>query len=165
MPIGSKVPEKILARLRRDYGMEEDKKGSQAQCIRLRIGNQGFTLVVACITALCMTFTLFFAYNSSLKQPYLSLFVSKTPERSILILNLASQLTVFALAEMMASVLDATRWTLACSTSGIPALTFVALSRATSFFGALYLSMGGSGVPGRNSLRMWGAQRYILLLD
>lgn len=120
------------------------------------------TLSVACITSLCMAFTIFFAYNSSLEQPYSSLFISKKPERSILILNVASQLTVFGLAELTISVLEAVRWTFASSTSGISGLTFIALSRATNFVGALYLWMGIRRTPSKLRLdghKIWTGQR------
>src|ERR1700736_1707805 len=126
------------------------------------IRNQGFTVALAVITALCMAFTIFFAYNSSVEQPYLSSFITKNPARTILILNLASHLTLFGLAELTSSVLEVTRWALACSTTGTTALTFITLSRATSFMGALYLSLVNSGVRGRfyrNLHQIWGAQR------
>jgi hypothetical protein len=128
----------------------------------LHIHKQGVTLGLAVITALCMSFTIFFAYNSSLEQPYLSSLITQTPERSILILNLASHLTLFALGELTSSVLEATRWALACSATGTTALTFITLSRATSFIGALYLSLVRSGSPEavkRHAHQIWGGQR------
>ena len=135
---------------------------SQRQVTPIRIRNQGVTIVMAFITAILMSFTIFFAYNSSLENPMLSLFVSKNPERSIVILNLASHLTLCALAELTSSVFDAIRWALASQGSGTTALTFITLSRATSFLGSIYLSMGRSQVPDnspRNDHRVWGAQR------
>jgi hypothetical protein len=129
-----------------------------------QLGNQLVTLLMACITALCMVFTIFYAYNNSRAQPYLSWFVSKRPEQSILILNVASHLTLFTLAELTVTVIDAARWSLACGASGTPALTWLTMSRATSFIGALYLSIGSGGAPGRlerNNHRIWGAQRYL----
>ena len=141
---------------------ENEKDTSQARYSSMRIRNQGVALVVAFITAILLAFTIFFSYNSSLQQPYLSLFVSKKPERSILILNVASQVTLFALAELTSSVFDSIRWALACHGTGTTALTFITLSRATSFIGSLYLSMGKNRVPGsfpRNDHRVWGIQR------
>jgi hypothetical protein len=128
-------------------------------CINFR--NQLMTFVVAILTAIFMTFTIFFAYNSSLENPVSTSFVSKTPETSILILNLALQLTLFALAELTSSVLEATRWSLACRATGTTALTFITLSRATGLLGTAYLTAGKSRVQGRNGHRIWGAQRYI----
>lgn len=139
--------------------MEEDEK--RFPRTRQRFRDRTCTFLVACITAICMAFTIFFAYNSSLQQPYLSLFVSKTPQRSILILNIASHVTAYALAELTSAVLDTVRWSLACESSGTTALAFVTLSRATNFLGVLYLSLSRSQVPGRSSHRLWGVQRYI----
>jgi hypothetical protein len=144
---------------------EKETEQSHTQTTPIRIRNQGVTLIIAIITAMLMSFTIFFAYNSSLQNPLLSLFVSKRPERSILILNVASQLTLFALAELTSSVFDAIRWALACHGSGTTALTFITLSRATSFIGSIYLSLGRSDVIGnshRNDHRVWGTQRYIV---
>ena len=146
------------------FRMEDVEKGlynSREECGCVNFRNQLTTFVVAILTALCMTFTIFFAANSSLENPILTSFVSKTPETSILILNLASQITLFALAELTSSVLEATRWALACRASGTTALTFITLSRATGLFGTAYLAAGKSGVPGRNGHRIWGCQRYL----
>src|SRR5579871_1904044 len=101
------------------------------------------TWVVLCTTTVCLAFTVFFAFNSSVEQPFSSLFVTKNPERNILILNASSQITIFLLAELTASVLEVMRWALACRESGTSAITFVGLSRATSFFGALFLLAKG----------------------
>jgi hypothetical protein len=83
--------------------------------------------------------------------------IAKSPQRSIIIFNIASQLTMFSLAELTYSVFDATRWTLGCSTSGVSALAFLALSRTTSLIGVLYLTVGGTN----GQHRIWGGQRYI----
>jgi hypothetical protein len=107
-----------------------------------------------------MTFTIFFAYNNSLENPRVPALIAETPQRSILILNLASQLTLFSLAELTYAVLDATRWALACSTTGISALTFLTLSRTTSLIGAMYLAVGGKS---GHAHRLWGGQRYDAL--
>jgi hypothetical protein len=118
--------------------------------------------LIAILTAICMSSTIFFAYNSSLEEPHLAPLVAKNPARTILILNVMSQVTLFALAELTTLVMDATRWALACSNTGISALTFLTLSQATSLLGVLYLSVGNGRVGGkfrRNEHRIWGAQR------
>ena len=120
------------------------------------------TLTMACITSLFLAFTIFFAYNSSVEQPYWSLFVTQRPERSILILNIASQVTVFCLAELTISVLEAIRWAFASSVSGISGLTFIALSRATNIVGTMYLWAGLGPTPGRirrDGHKIWAGQR------
>ena len=143
-----------------------DEKGTdlepQRRITPIRIRNQGVTIVIAIITTILMSFTIFFSYNSSLANPMLPLFLSKNPQRSILILNVACHLTLCALAELTSSVFDAIRWALACQGSGTTALTFITLSRATSFLSSLYLSLGRSDVPNNsphNDHRVWGAQR------
>jgi hypothetical protein len=145
-----------------DFNLQMDEKPhpqSHRGCISLR--NQFVTVILAVLTAMTMTFTIFFAYNSSLKRPFLPSFVPKTPERSILILNLTLNITLFTLGELTSSVLEATRWALACGASGTTALTFLILSRATSFLGTIYLSIGRSRVAGRNGHQVWGLQRYL----
>jgi hypothetical protein len=143
--------------------LDNEKPFVQTSSTGERIRQRSSTLLVALATALLLSFTIFFAYNSSLQQPYLSLFVSKHPSRSVLILNIASHLTLFCLADLMATVLESVRWTLACHGTGTPALTFLTLSRATGFVGSLFLSFGKSKVRGAfptNDHRVWGLQRY-----
>jgi hypothetical protein len=124
------------------------------------------TIMMALATTFLMSFTIFFAYNSSLQKPMLSLFVSKSPERSILILNIASQISLFALAEMECLIYDAVRWVLASHRSGTPGLTFITLGRATGLLGSIYLSFSRSRVSGKaqvyNDHRLWGVQRSLL---
>jgi len=127
-----------------------------------RIRSRIIVCGIAFITAICLTATIFFAYNCSLEQPRLPALVAKSPERTILILNVLSQVTLFFLADLTSLVLDATRWALACSTTGTSALTFFILSQATSFLGVLYMSFGSaSGRFGRHNHRLWGVQRYL----
>lgn len=130
-----------------------------------RLRSRVIIFIVAFLTALSLIATNFFAYNSSLPQPTLPSLLPKTPSRTILILNVLSQITFFFLAEFTSQVLDATRWALACSHTGTSALTFLILSQATSVMGALYLSFGnnkmGRGRFERQKHRLWGGQRYL----
>lgn len=126
---------------------------------------QRFTLLLAVLTAICMSFTAFFAYNSSLEHPISSKLIFENPERSILVLNIASQVTIFCLAELTSSVLEAIRWAFACTSSGVAAYTFLALSRATSSIGVLCLILGKGANPRkvqRDGHMLWGGQRYVL---
>ena len=128
------------------------------------VRQQTFTLIIACGTALCMAFTIFFAYNSSMERPVSIAFIFQNPERSILALNVLSQVTIFFLSELTTSVLEATRWAFACSASGASAFTFLSLSRATSLVGVLCLLMGSGPTPykfERDGHRVWGGQRYF----
>lgn len=127
------------------------------------IRQQSFTLIVACVTAACLAFTVFFAYNSSMEHPVSTTLIFQNPERSILALNVLSQITIFCLAELTTSVLEATRWAFACGASGASALTFLSLSRATSLIGVLCLLMGNGSTPykvEKDGHRLWGGQRY-----
>jgi hypothetical protein len=140
-----------------------EKPFSKSNGMAIRFRNKFITFMITITTAVCMTFTIFFAYNSSLEHPHMASLVAKTPGRTILILNLLSQITLFFLAELTALVMDATRWALASSTSGTSSSTFLALSQATSLLGTLYLSFGTSKIGGgfeRNGHRVWGVQRY-----
>ena len=131
-----------------------------------RIRLRGSTITVTLATALLFAFTIFFSYNSSLEQPYLAIFVSQNPSRSILILNIASNLTLFFLANLTTTILESIRWTLACHGTGTPALTFLTLSTATGVLGSVFLSFGKNRVPGSfpvNDHRVWGIQRYFHL--
>jgi hypothetical protein len=144
------------------YRIDEKEAETSHASTPVRIRRQSLTIIIAFVTASLMCFTIFFAYNSSLANPMLSLFVSKSPERSILILNVASHLTLFALAELISSVCDTVRWVLASHGSGTTALTFLTLSRATGFIGSLYLSLGGCHISGADfTHRVWGVQRYL----
>jgi hypothetical protein len=125
------------------------------------------TLLVACLSGICIFFTVFFAFNCSLDRPLSQKFTFQKPERSILVLNILSQLSMFLLAELTIGVFDMIRWAQASSESGLPALTFIILSSATSITGVLYLLL--ASVPGisklsdaaNKGLRVWGSQRYI----
>lgn len=128
------------------------------------IWNQAFTFGLAFLTTAVMAFTIFFAYNCSLEHPIAPALIFSQPSTSILVLNIASQLTIFCLSEMTIWVFEALRWAFASSLSGIPAYTFLALSRATSTVGVLYLMIGRPNERGvrKDGHRLWGGQRYFL---
>jgi hypothetical protein len=121
---------------------------------------QRYTLILATLTAGCMAFTIFFAYNSSLELPISSKLIFNRPEKSILVLNIASQITIFCLAELTICVLDAVRWAFASSVTGASAYTFLALSRATNVIGVICLLLRRDDQKiGRDGHRIWGGQR------
>jgi hypothetical protein len=123
---------------------------------------QRYTILISIATAASMSFTIFFAYNSSLELPVAPDLIFERPERTILVLNVASQITIFLLAELISATLEAARWAFACSASGASAYTFLALSRATNLVGVLCL-LGGHGPQPkkfeRDGHRLWGSQR------
>lgn len=120
---------------------------------------QRYAILIACITVACISFTTFFAYNGSLDHPLVPSLVFEPPERSILALNVASQLSIFLLAELTAAVFELVRWAFACSSFGISAFTFLTLSRATNAVGALYLLMKGGKGKFTITHRVWAFQR------
>lgn len=130
---------------------------------------QRFTILSSILMATSMSFTVFFTYNSSLEHPVSSKLIFENPERSILVLNIASQVTIFYLAELTSSILEASRWAFACTSSGVAAFTFLALSGATSAVGVLCLILGRGANPGtiqRDGYMLWGGQRCVpKLLD
>jgi len=139
----------------------QDRSNSEQVDFNSPIWNQAFTFGIAFVTTAMMAFTIFFAYNGSMDHPVAPLLIFKEPSTSILVLNVLSQLTIFFLSEMTIWVFEGLRWSFASSLTGIPAYTFLALSRATSAVGVLFLlfSKNERGVK-RDGHRLWGGQRY-----
>jgi len=128
---------------------------------------RSFSVFLAFLSTLCLSITVFFAYNCSLPQPVSSKLMFKTPGNSVLVLNVLSQVTMFCLAELALCVLGVLRWAFAIRPFGTSAYTFLALSRATNLFGVFYLILGKGPKPGRfqkDGHRVWGVQRYDLLI-
>ena len=124
---------------------------------------QGCTVLLAVVSVICMTLTVLLAYNSSLEQPFMSNLHFHKPQRTVLVLNIATQVTIFSLSELTFSILDSIRWAFACSKTGVSAVTFLSLSRATNIAGVIYLILGAGAAPirfRRDGHRVWGLQRY-----
>lgn len=130
-------------------------------------GRYFFVLLLAILTIMSLSFTIFFAYNCSLEQPIFPKLLFQSPSRSIFVLNVASQLTIFCLAELTMSVLEDLRWSFASSASGTSAYTFLALSRATNIVGVIFLIMrkGKRRMFRRDGHRLWGCQRFLRKLS
>jgi hypothetical protein len=115
-----------------------------------------------CATLVWVTFTVFFAYNATLGVPLFANLVF-APSSTITVLNVLSHVTVVLLQLVTSDVFEAVRWTLASSQKGISSFTFLALSRATSSMGVLYLighsSPDNSGHRVLTGHRFWGAKR------
>jgi hypothetical protein len=118
--------------------------------------------VTICATLLWLTFTVFFAYNATLGVPLFASLVF-APSKTITVLNILSHVTVVLLQLVTSDVFEAVRWALASSQKGISSFAFLALSRATSSMGVLYLI--GHSSPDNSSdrvitgHRLWGAKR------
>ena len=128
------------------------------------VRQQWFTIILAYTTATCVLFTLFFAYNSCLDYPVWRGLIFARPERTVWMLNILSQVSIFLLAELTSSIFDITRWALASRDTGIPAYTFLVLSRATSIIGVVSLLLARTVSTPRYQFdghRFWGIQRYV----
>src|SRR5271156_1852292 len=121
-----------------------------------RIWNQAFTFGLTAMTTVMMALTIIFAYNSSVEHPLTQKLIFTNPSTNILVLNILSQLAIFCLSELTIWVFAAVRWSFASSLSGIPAYTFLALSRATNSIGVLALLLGRNehGLK-QDSHRLW----------
>ena len=130
--------------------------------LRSAVQKQQYTLLTAFLTAVCMSFTIFFGYNSSLETPLSMTLIFSKPETNIFVLNVLSQVTILLLAELTSAVLNTVRWALASSPNGSSAYTFLALSRATNIAGVLGLVFGHRGnlKIEKDGYRLWGGQRY-----
>lgn len=118
----------------------------------------GFTV---CAT-LWIIFTIFFAYNSTLSNPFSTSLIPSKPNNTIAALAVLSHVTVFLLQMITSSVFEAVRWAYASSRGGISAFAFVALSRATGIHGVADLVIHDSKTNEgfTKGHRFWGSQRF-----
>jgi len=121
-----------------------------------------WTWLIASFTASWIAFTIYFAYNCSLDQPRTTVLLFSKPQNTILMLNVLSHGAVLLLEALTSSALETVRCALACSKNGIPAYSFLGLSRANGILGVLNLLLeGGKGsLVKRDGHRFWGIQRY-----
>jgi hypothetical protein len=123
--------------------------------------------VMISATLLWLTFTVFFAYNATLGIPLFDKLVF-APTTTITVLNILSHVTVVLLQFVTSDVFEAVRWALASSQKGISSFAFLALSRATSPMGVLYLIQHNSPDNSDNRVitghRFWSAKRYSTFL-
>lgn len=117
-------------------------------------------LLMAFATAL-LGFTIFFAWNSTLADPFVQSLLPASPTHTITALNILSHVTVFVLQVLVSNVFEALRWAFASSEQGISAFGFMSMSRATNLLGVLYLLPFNSGsTEFWTGHRLWGLQRY-----
>ena len=104
-------------------------------------------------TSMWISATICFAFLSSSHSPRS---VFSKPEKTILALNIASNLSALLLGTLVHVASDTLRWSFAASSSGVGARTFLSLSKATSLYGVVILLSSRAGL----SHRIWGFQRY-----
>ena len=127
------------------------------QCARQLLS----TWIQALLSGLLMTFTIIFAFNCSLPKPFAVWLLPSRSEDTLLILNACSHGTVLLLAALTSGAFETVRWALASSKRGIPAGSFLGLSRATGLLGVLSLFVGGDrrGYLKVDGQQFWGTQR------
>jgi hypothetical protein len=153
------APEKAMATRTRRISRPSSDSQSTFQ-------KQRYTLIVLFAAFLCLFFTIFFVYNSSIQHPFSTKMILAQPERSILVLNILSQITILLLGWLTCAALEAVRWARACSPTGTSTYTFLVLSSATSIFGVLRLLVSKEDRQEfrRGGHRVWGCQRYFSVL-
>lgn len=96
--------------------------------------------------------TIAFAFLSSSAKP---ITIFSKPERTILVLNLSSTLSVFLLGEMFTISCNNVRWILAARESGFGMASFLALGNSTGLLGVFSLLHSSQDV----GHRIWCLQR------
>jgi hypothetical protein len=119
--------------------------------------------VTALASSLWIAFTTLFAFNCSLPAPFAAPLLPSRAEESLLILNILSHGTLLLLGALTSQAFEAVRWALASSRNGIPAGSFLGLSRATGLLGviSLLVSSKGRGLLKLDGQHFWGMQRYF----
>ena len=114
-------------------------------------------------TSAWLGFTIFFAWNSTLVDPFMQSMLPSMPSHTITALNILSHVTVFLLQIFTSIVFEALRWAFACREHGISSFSFMVMSRAIAPLGVMYLLFfdcaAGSFWTGH---RLWGFQRYSI---
>lgn len=136
---------------------------------KLAVLNNWSSIALLCLCTSSMLFTILFASNCSAEEPSVPYMVFDRPQRNVLVLTIGVQFTIFLLAELVITVLEAIRWALASSTNGVPTSTFITLSRATGFAGILLIWAKAStqyrSAGYFRSHRLWGSKRSSIHAD
>lgn len=120
-----------------------------------------WTWILSLIAAAWVIFTICFAYNCTLLNPFSTSLLFSKPENTLLMLNILSHGTIILLKDLASSAFEAVRWAFASSKKGVSASNFIGMSRATNALGVLGLvfSRYGSYGLGKDGYRLWGLQR------
>jgi hypothetical protein len=122
------------------------------------------TWVLVAFSCTWVIFTIIFAYNCTLDHPLVESLVLATPTRTILVLSILSQFTIFLVGELMTAAFEALRWALACSQNGLSAFSFFILGRATGLLGVLDLLFRRDRIEHdglKQTHLLWGGQRLF----
>jgi hypothetical protein len=117
--------------------------------------------ILAGFSAIWIGFTIVFTFNCSSQTPFAFWLLPASSENTLLVLNILAHGTVLLLGALASQVFETVHWGLASSENGIPADSFLALSRATGFLGVLDLLKGGDpmGFIKPDGQQFWGIQR------
>jgi hypothetical protein len=120
--------------------------------------------ITALVSALWLAFATIFAFNCSLPKPFFQRLLPTRSEDSLLILNIFSHGTILLLGQLTSQAFESIRWSLASSPKGVPAASFLGLSRATNLLGVVSVLISGrGGFLTFDGHRFWGIQRYSFL--
>ena len=149
---------------RKSHSHEVQNK-EQARPLETLLRNQPLIFIKVLLACASVSFTVFFAYNSSLEIPVTERLIWTKPQNTILTINILSQVTLVLLSDLIMNSFECIRWAMICSKSGIPILTFLSLSSSTSLVGVLKIIFEGFRtrcgckiIPA--SPRVWGYQRW-----
>lgn len=126
------------------------------------------TISVYFAAAISVTsFSIYYAWNASLRLNPSQRFLFGDPDNTILAINLLSYLSTILVNSLTNLAFDQLRWTL-CYSQGLTFLNFLSLSPATGIVGLVHLIFSPVPRPSRNidsfRHRIWSLERLVLML-
>jgi hypothetical protein len=124
-----------------------------------------WTMMLLATSISVTAFTVYYSWNASFPLSPVPKFLWLQPDVTVFTVNLLSYLTTITVKALLDATCDHIRWSYSCHEKGMPFLSFIALSSATSFWGLTHLVF--SPVPRIRwtyqsmSHRVWSFQRYI----
>jgi hypothetical protein len=132
--------ENLLFEVQHDWLELRNQTAPQIQQAQLKpnslvspIRSHIFDWALVAVTCASVGFTIFFAHNCSLEAPRSRTLIFSDPKRTILALNILSQITIFLLSQLTNGLFENVRWAFASSKRGIPALSFYAMGPSTRY--------------------------------
>ena len=115
---------------------ETVRSGAHPRLVTLEANYRQFLTAVGwgVASSICLIAAISFSFATSATPPYTPF---RNPSRSVLVVNILSNLSVLLLAGFMMELNEKLRWFLASRSSGVNFVSFLGLSRATSDLGVL----------------------------
>jgi hypothetical protein len=104
-------------------------------------------------TLMCVIGTIIYGFLTSSQQPIAAV---SNPKFTVLGLTIGTSVSVFLLGQLIGSITDSLRWTLAASSTGVDLATFLGIGTATGIFGMLALACSHNA----QNYRIWCIQRF-----